>query len=182
MNNKQKKALNSWMLFGFGGMRAASRGGRVSENFRPAFNEARTLGAMFKLKNMWRNKYLYRGIQLPFNNPKFRNINGYSSWTTNLNIARSFATQNGGAIPIILRINTNFMNSVPVINASNRIVGRLNSKEKEYILPPMKMTLENQPNGNVIPVRSIAVNQRWAQRNKPSIIPRMEARRLPRVA
>jgi hypothetical protein len=164
---RQQEALGNWR----GGMSknisAASRGERRSEGSNLLTNVAKNLGSAFKIKNNWSNKYLYRGLRI--NSPNnIRTIQGYSSWSANIGVARKFA---GGQSPVILRINTNTLKRVPVIHDAG-------GYESEYILPPMKMILNNTYNGNFLPVRNIVVNQRWASQNAPSIIPRMAARRF----
>ena len=170
MNNlkrRQEEAIGNWR----GGMSknisAASRGEKRSVHSNMFTNTARNLGSLFKTKTNWNNKYLYRGLRINSpNNVKI--IQGYSSWSSNIGVARGFA---GGSKPVILRINTNTLKRVPVIYDAK-------GYEKEYILPPMKMILNNTYNGNFLPVRNVIINQRWSAQNTPSIIPRMAARRF----
>ena len=115
----------------------------------------------FKPKNSWNTRFLYRGVKL--GGGKLRNVHGYSSWSTNIEVAKKFS--NG----TVLRIPTNLLKGVPVIHYNNN--------EKEYVLPPMKL-IYNSVNNSFVPVRNIVINQRWAPPGHKSMIPRMAARRL----
>jgi hypothetical protein len=126
-----------------------------------------TLGKAFKPKNSYSTKHLYRGIKVNAINNIY-NITGYSSWTTKPHIAQSIFARGRG---IVFRINTNKLKGIPVINVGGQ--------EGEYILPPMKIIMNtNSYNNGILPVTNVVVNQRWAPSNRPSIIPRMAARRI----
>lgn len=155
---------------------AASRGNGGN---KIAHKWSANLGKQFKPKYNYNTNFLYRGLSSVGPN-NIHNISGYSSWTSNINtakkfayhfndpiIAREYAKQRG----IILRIHTKILKGVPVINMKNR-------NEPEYILPPMKIVF-NKNNGNILTVKNVIINQRWAPPNRPSIIPRTAARRLP---
>lgn len=168
-----ENALRRWRGANYRGISSASRGERTAHNGPnyPRMNKmARNMIHGFKPKNNWNNvNYIYRGISL--NNPSnFKRIQGYSSWTHNINVAKTFSNQPNKPIMMILRINTKLLKGAPVINVG--------SWEGEYILPPMHMELGEYRNGIFSPVKAVKFNQRWVANNRPSIIPRMAARKI----
>lgn len=166
MDQQTRSAIGLWRGPYYPNISAASRGERTTSNINKM---ARNMGQGFKHKYNWDKKYIYRGIRLDKSN-NFRRLQGYSSWTHNIWIARSFAEQSNRPVNIILRINTNLLKGAPVINVGG--------PESEYILPPMNIELNRYRNGIFSPVKAVKFNQRWTAPNKPSIIPRTAARRI----
>lgn len=168
-------ALSAWRGTNYPAIAAWSRGEGVFNNRRPAKYSThvkqwgRNLGAQMKPKNNWTTKYIYRGIRVRSLN-NIKNTQGFSSWTSNINIARrKFAYDPAGSYSRVFRINTNLLKGVPVVNVGG--------PESEYILPPMRMILNNF-NGSFLPVKDVRFNQRWVSHNRPSMIPRMATRRI----
>ena len=172
--NKRKELIKAWRRTKYPVMAAASRGEVTNSYNESAATLARNFGHLFKPKNNWNTKYLYRG--LPISSPnRVKTTQGYSSWTNTIAVAQSFAAKGRPwnsmkNKPIVLRINTNLLKGVSVLNLTN--------SEREYVLPPMKVVLNSTYNGNFLPVREVMFNQRWAAKNKPVLIPRTFARRI----
>ena len=146
--------LKAWRFNKWPGMIAASLGKPTHKN---TVLLAKNFGTLFKPKNRWNTKYLYRGLVVSSPN-NVKNIQGYSSWTTNLNIARYFSNRGRNTNrSMILRINTNLLKGISVLNSSN--------SEHEYVLPPMKMVLNvSSYNGRFLPVSEVFFNQKWHQK------------------
>lgn len=98
-----------------------------------------------KPKTNYKTNYLYRGLAAAPGNIK--NVSGFSSWANSLNVARRFAGPRG----IVLRLNTKKLSDVPVL--------WLGGQEREYILPPMKIVMNNVQNNKIVPVTHVIIKK-----------------------
>jgi hypothetical protein len=151
-------------------------------------NAMKSIRSHFNYMNFGNQKYLYRGLRNsrvqpvqtlqnrllrrpPPPLPKFSAKNiisnvGMSSWTTNRNSTSAFGK-------LVLRIPTSLLRNIRVGNLTK-------TREKEVILPPMKMVFNKNSTSNMVNVTNIIVNGRYVRNgsNTKKYIPRNYATRI----
>jgi hypothetical protein len=135
-----KKALKNYK--GIGHVRLREARARNT----PGLVKAVYNSLMSQLKNRSKGlntQVLYRGLKSNrISNNMYLN-NSVSSWSSNKNIAKYFAKENG----IVIMIPKNVMGTNPYIKYQNYL--NENNDEKEYILPPGKFKLSPANKNNV---------------------------------